>query len=146
MEIYLDRNGSGKFLTDISTIGILTAGDVSCLTLEDDYDVKKDYAHTRIPAGRYKLRLRTWGSHHEKYKVRFADIHKGMIELVDVPNYKDILIHCGVKPDDTAGCILVGTTKLNDVTLYQSTKAYRLVYPVIAAFIEQEDTYINIKD
>jgi hypothetical protein len=146
MEIYLDRKGSGQGPDDVSTIGELFVEDVSVVTLEDDLDKEKNYAHTRIPDGRYEIKFRKEGTHHEKYKVRFPEIHKGMLHLQDVPNYKHILIHCGNTPDDTAGCILVGMKAVGPIKIEGSTKAYKLIYPLIAGALESgERVYINIK-
>ena len=39
---------------------------------------------TRIPAGTYKLRLKTWGGY-DRYTKRFGEMHKGMLEVLDVP-------------------------------------------------------------
>ena len=50
-----------------------------CFTLEDEYRTVKVFEKTRIPFGRYRLKLRKAGSHHERYKKQFAAIHKGMI-------------------------------------------------------------------
>ena len=38
---------------------------------------EKVYGETRIPAGTYKLKLRTEGGYHQKYSKRFPDIHRG---------------------------------------------------------------------
>ena len=147
MEVYLNRNGTGKYETDMSTIGDLVVNGESCITLEDDYDAIKEWGHTRIPAGRYEIKLRTWGKTHDKYIKRFPEIHVGCLWLQDVPNYKYILIHCGNTPDDTAGCILVGEEKVNDLKIKDSTKAYKRIYPIIAnALIRREKVFINIID
>ena len=64
-----------------------------CYTLEDEYREDKIRGETRVPAGVYKLTLRTIGGLHERYKKRFKDIHLGMLHVVDVPNFEYILIH-----------------------------------------------------
>lgn len=149
MEIYYNRNGSGKGPDDISTIGCLIVNGQSCLILEDDHDDVKEYGHTRIPAGRYEIKLRNWGGHHERYTDRFKAIHKGMLWLQDVPNYKDILIHCGQTPVDTKGCLLTGSYRdPNDKNrVLASGKAYEKIYPLIADPLEKgERVFINIID
>ena len=147
MEVYLNRNGKGKKETDIATIGDMVVKGIHVYTLEDDYDNEKEYAHTRIPAGRYEIKLRTWGGHHERYQRRFMDIHIGMLQLQQVPNYTDILIHCGNTPEHTAGCIIVGTNKVNDNRISGSEIAYKRIYPIISnALLRGEKVFINIID
>ena len=68
-------------------------GQFECYTLEDEYRTQKVYAETRIPDGRYKVSLRTEGGHHIRYSKKFPDLHKGMLHILDVPNFKWILIH-----------------------------------------------------
>ena len=147
MEAYLNRNGTGKYFTDVTTIGDFVVNGVDCLILEDDYDEEKEYAHTRIPSGRYELKLRTFGGHNEKYSKRFPDMHIGMIQLMDVPNYTDILIHCGNTAGDTAGCLLTWTEKANYDRVIGSEKAYKKIYPIISvALAKGEKCYLNIID
>lgn len=138
-----------------STLGALF--DVSderkflCYTLEDEYRTQKKYGETRIPSGRYKLTLRLRGGFHEKYLAKFGEKHKGMLWIRDVPNFEYVLIHIGNKDDDTAGCLLVGDSSIQNVTeegfVGNSTAAYLRVYPKIAEAIERgEEVYITYKD
>ena len=39
----------------------------------------------------------------------------GMLHVLDVPNFKYILIHCGNTDEDTAGCLLLGDTQENNL-------------------------------
>ena len=135
-----------------STLGLmLIDGEFACYTLEDAYHKEKIYSKTRIPDGTYDVELRTEGGFHERYSERFPLMHRGMLHLKDVPNYKYILIHIGNTADDTAGCILVGdSVNNNKVTggfLSSSTKAYKRVYPVISkAILNGEKVTITLKD
>ena len=79
-----------------------------CFTLEDEARENKIPGETRIPAGKYEIKLRTEGGHDARYSTRFRGMHKGMLELQDVPEFKYILIHCGNTEEDTAGCLLLG--------------------------------------
>ena len=122
-------------------------------TLEDEYREEKIKGETRIPAGRYNITLRTVGGFHEKYKNRFKGIHKGMLWLRDVPNFKYVLIHCGNTDEHTGGCILVGKTqtenkgKNKDGFIGKSTDSYFDVYPAIAEAIERgEEVTIVVTD
>lgn len=146
MIITLKRFGRGKALEDKSTIGELKVNDIKVFTMEDDYDRQKVYGHTRIPARKYELKLRTWGKFHERYAKRFPEMHKGMIWLHDVPNYKYVLIHCGNTPEDTAGCILVGSSIISEDFISGSVIAYKKIYPIISDAILKERTFIDIYD
>jgi hypothetical protein len=126
-----------------------------CYTLEDEYrdsEKAKVMAETRIPEGTYKIILRTIGRIHQKYSKRFADIHHGTLHVINVPNFKYILIHCGNTDEDTAGCLLLGDSQTNnqikkDGFIGQSTQAYKRVYPPIAkALLEEEEVTITYKD
>jgi hypothetical protein len=122
-----------------------------CYTLEDEHRDVKVMHETRVPAGTYNLRLKTWGGFHDRYSNRFSEIHKGMIEVMDVPNFTHILLHCGNDSDDTSGCLLVGVTQTENVKsngyVGSSTTAYRNIYPDIAEAIEAGGctiTYIDL--
>lgn len=126
-----------------------------CFTLEDEYRVQKQKGHTRIPAGEYLLTLRTFGRHNTRYRKRFSQMHKGMIELntSDRPNWSDILMHVGNSDEDTAGCILLGDDCARragdpeDFYIMHSTNAYKRVYPIIRDAIETDaDTRLRIID
>ncbi len=146
MEILVDRFVSD----DDSTIcKVSVDGKYVCFGLEDEYRLEKVIGETRIPAGTYKIGLRTEGGHHEKYKVRFVDIHKGMLHILDVPNFKWILIHCGNTDEDTAGCLLVGSqaiTEPGDMKIINSTAAYRRFYPMVVEAAENDDLTIRYED
>ena len=131
MVILVDR-----FISDNDTTisRVMVDGNFVCFGLEDEYREEKVSKETRIPAGTYKVTLRTVGSHHTKYSSRFSDIHKGMLHIRNVPNFKWILIHCGNTEEDTEGCLLVGSqaiTEPGDMKIISSSAAYRLFYPMV---------------
>ena len=140
MKLEVIRFSSG---TD-STNGILlnkTDNKFLAYTLEDEYRSEKKYGETRIPDGTYKLGLRKVGGYNAKYSKRFADIHTGMLHVLDVPGFEYILIHCGNTDEHTAGCLLVGDSQENnqitkDGFIGKSTQAYKRIYPRIAEAIE----------
>jgi len=127
-----------------STLGVLyQTGETRrplCWTLEDEFRLNKLPGETRIPPGTYPLALRTEGGFHERYAVRYGQLHRGMLWLRDVPGFEYVLIHCGNTDLDTAGCILVGDVARQNITgrgeLQNSDAAYRRVYPLIAAWLE----------
>tara|TARA_R100000149_G_C5856767_1_gene123836 strand:- start:652 stop:1170 length:519 start_codon:yes stop_codon:yes gene_type:complete len=123
-----------------------------CYTLEDESREEKVYGETCIPEGEYTIRFRSEGGYHSKYSKRFADMHLGMLEVCDVPNFKYILIHCGNTDEDTAGCLLVGDTQENNNIktsgfIGRSTTAYTRIYPDIAkAVAAGEEVTIVYRD
>lgn len=148
MQITLARLSSGPE----STIGALYVdGRFACFTIEDQYRAVKVAGETRIPAGEYEIKLRTVGGFHQRYAVRFPNIHRGMLWLMDVPGFEYILLHCGNTDADTDGCILVGDGVHENVTtrgyLNASTSAYTRLYPQVAAAIAQgERVTIKVED
>lgn len=121
-----------------------------CFTLEDQYQEEKVAGETRIPAGEYPLDLRRFGGFHARYNERFG-FHIGMIEIVGVPGFSDVLIHCGNTDEDTRGCILLGDGAQQNITargrISSSTLAYERVYPIIARSIESgESASLHIVD
>jgi len=113
-----------------------------CYTLEDEQRDVKVWGETRIPAGTYKLGLRTEGGFHNRYLSRYgADFHKGMIWVLDVPGFEWILWHSGNTDENTAGCLLLGNTQTSNLVakdgfIGSSRDAYSLVYPRVLAAIE----------
>jgi len=76
-------------------------------TLEDEHRDDKLSGETRIPAGRYELKIRKVDSPlTEKYRKRYS-YFKYHIELQDVPNFKYIYVHPGINEHWTDGCILL---------------------------------------
>lgn len=134
--------------TGNETFGLLYIdGQFECYTLEDEERTVKVWGETRIPEGTYPLVLRREGSHHARYSKKFPDIHKGMLHVLDVPNFKWILIHIGNTDDDTAGCLLIADGVSPDGrSIVSSTTAYKRVYPKIAdAITRGEGVIINYK-
>ena len=121
-------------------------------TLEDEQRDVKVYGETRIPAGTYKLKLRTVGGFHTRYASKYGDFHKGMIWVQDVPGFEYILWHTGNTDEHTAGCLILGNTQTNnriakDGFIGSSVDAYKFVYPRVQSAIEAgldvEVTYID---
>ena len=137
MKLEVLRFSSGKD----STSGILfdcTRGrEFLCYTLEDQYQTKKVMQETRIPAGKYEIKYRKEGGFHKRYNERYPDIHRGMLHVTNVPNFKWILIHVGNTDEHTAGCLLLGDTQENNQIktngfIGKSSQAYVRVYDKIA--------------
>ena len=122
-----------------------------CYTLEDERREEKVPGETCIPEGNYSVGFRRVGGFDAKYSERFSDIHIGMLEILDVPGFKHILIHCGNTDEDTAGCLLVGDTQSNNKKVKngfigESTQAYKRIYAQIALALKQgEEVTIDYK-
>lgn len=122
-----------------------------CFVLEDQAQHEKVMGETRIPPGNYKLFLRIDGERHPRYAKRFPQIHKGVLQLLEVPGFTGIQIHCGNDDLDTKGCLLVGDRVEQNVSargrLENSTAAYLRVYPSIAAALEAgKEVWIRYTD
>jgi hypothetical protein len=155
MKLEVLRISSGEDSTSGVMFDVTNERKFLCYTLEDEYRdsyKEKVMSETRIPAGTYEVVLRTVGGFHSKYTKRFPEIHRGALHVINVPNFKYILIHCGNTDEHTAGCLLVGDTQTNnqikkDGFIGSSTQAYKRIYPPIAKAIENgecvEITYID---
>jgi hypothetical protein len=139
-----------------STLGLLFQKTQSgrkflAYTLEDEFRKIKVKGETRIPAGKYQLELRKEGGFHQTYLARFgAKFHKGMIHVMNVPNFQFILWHLGNTEKDTDGCLLVGDESRENITksgtIVSSELAYRRIYPIIAKAIETETCWVTYID
>lgn len=127
MKILVNRIKSNDDAT-VSTISI--DGDFECFGLEDQFNEIKVPKETRVPAGIYDIELRTIGGFHGRYASKFPDFHKGMLQIMDVPNFDYILIHIGNTSDNTEGCLLVGcgANTLGGISIQSSKIAYTRLY------------------
>ena len=134
-----------------STLGLLYIdGAFQCFTIEDEFREEKVHGETRIPEGIYELGIRAEGGFHERYKQRFRGVHKGMIEVKDVPNFKYILLHIGNWEHQSEGCLLVGNSAKQNVTgsgmVLESKIAYLRVYPIIMRALQKgKKVFLNIE-
>lgn len=94
-----DRELDGALLPG-RTLGALRipGGATICATLEDPVRATKIKARTAIPAGRYRVVINN--------SPRFK---RDLPLLIGVRNFVGVRIHAGNDPNDTEGCILVGT-------------------------------------
>jgi Family of unknown function (DUF5675) len=150
MELLTLRFSSG---TD-STLGLMfldappKAAQFVCYVLEDQFNEPKIPGETRIPEGRYEIKLRTEGGMHDRYGARYP-WHKGMLWLQDVPDFEWIYIHVGNKDDDSDGCLLVGDSQVGNITergqVTASVAAYTRLYDMIVTALETEQVFIEVK-
>ena len=145
MEIVVDRIYSNE---DVTISRIYIDGNYFHMHgLEDEYRDKKVPGETRIPAGTYELGLRTVGGFHNRYRSKFRGIHRGMLHVLNVPNFKYILIHVGNYDRDTDGCLLLGKADFKAGTVWQSKKSYLRFYakviPAVLSGRRVTITYID---
>ncbi len=120
-----------------------------CFGLEDEFRDVKVMGETRIAKGEYKIVVRQYGQHHEKYKKRFPQWHKGMLEVKNVPNFTNILIHIGNSDKDTAGCLLVGDNvgkQGEKFVILSSAKAYEKLYKKVISEAQKGNLTIEYID
>ena len=95
MELEVLRFSSQKDSTNGILFDVTEGRKFLSYTLEDEYRKEKVAGETRIPAGTYKITLRTTGGFHGRYEKKYGQMHKGMLWVRDVPNFEYILIHTG---------------------------------------------------
>ena len=121
--------------------------DFFCYGLEDSVRDVKIKGSTAIPSGSYKRGLNTYGAMNARYKRKFPDMHRGMIEAQDIPNFKYVYIHIGNYFSDTEGCLLVGEYFKfydGDYAVYDSTKAYRRLYEMLVEAVAKGEAVLII--
>lgn len=131
MKITVDRFTSDR---DATVSLVKVDGKFVCFGLEDEYREDKVAGETRVPAGTYRVGLRQVGGFHSRYSARFNDIHRGMLQVQDVPGFEYILIHVGNTDKDTAGCLLVGLgtqCAVDEKSIQHSVRAYRQFYVMV---------------
>ena len=121
-------------------------GTVRAFTLEDQPRAVKVPGSTRIPAGQYRLALRTVGRLHERYRAKFGAEHRGMIEILNVPGFTAVLIHIGNTAADSAGCVLVGEQASVEGIVQSSERAYRNIYAALVGAVAAGTATLTIKD
>ena len=144
----------------VSTIGMLFFSDrlarvVYVFTLEDTYRKVKVPKGTRIPAGRYSIKLKKEGRLYEPYKnhknliiSKFTEEY-GIMELQDVPGFAGVLIHIGNDAGDTEGCILVGNSTANNSVevgyVSDSTGAYARLVRELSEVMKKNKNELTIE-
>jgi len=125
-------------------------------SLEDEPRDQKVKGETRIPAGRYELKIRKEDtpltlrhreSYNKAYKTAWFQYH---IEVVGVKTHSGIYIHSGVDQAHTDGCLLFAdkcdlslSVKPLANSLVAIKRFYELVYPKLES---GERCFITILD
>lgn len=130
-----------------TTIGYLSCKGFRSFCVEDQFQAVKVSGETRIPSGRYEIKLRTDGGMHTRYSAQFPTKHKGMLWLQDVPNFNWIYLHYGNTDDNTDGCLL--PNYIGDLKAMKggnSMNAYLDLYAIILAQMDRGNrVFIVIK-
>lgn len=145
MKIDVERIKTDKDTT-VSTVSV--DGQFVCFGLEDTFREEKVKHRTRIPQGRYDIKVREYGGFHERYKKKYG-FHKGMLEVCDVEGFTDILIHIGNTHKDSSGCLLVGmacNAYTGAMNIASSEVAYKLLYNKVISSALEDDLSIQYYD
>jgi len=150
MELFVQRISSGIEATLGIMHEVMDHPRFICYVLEDQYNDPKIPGETRIPEGRYQIKLRTEGDMNKRYSKRFP-WHRGMLWLQNVPDFTYIYIHVGNKDDDSEGCLLVGDGQISNVTdrgqVVNSVTAYTRLYNLIVESLGNgNEVWIDIED
>lgn len=139
-----------------STLGLMFKRSSSGLfhvghTLEDEYRDVKVSGETRIPAGKYELKLRKVESPATvRYRKRYPDWFVWHVELQGVPGFKYIYVHPGVNEDWTDGCVLLsdGPQTINgNHSLSASPQKFKEWYTEVYDHLMQGGrAYIEVRD
>ncbi|PHR57947.1 MAG: hypothetical protein COA43_11260 [Robiginitomaculum sp.] len=129
MYILVDRIVSDG---DVTISRVYIEGKLVCHGLEQEYHEIKVVGETRIPAGIYEMGVRKVGGFHKRYLHKFGKpFHRGMLHVLNVPNFKYILWHVGNYGRDTQGCLLLGRADYNAMAVWQSKRTYMRVYNMV---------------
>ena len=142
MHILVDRYLSDE---DATLSRVYIDGVYQCDGLEDEYREDKIVGETRIPAGTYKIGVRTVGGFHKRYSRSFS-FHRGMLHVLDVPGFEYILIHVGNYDRDTAGCLLLGAGDERAMAVWLSKGTYRRFYNKVIDAALSGDLTIEYRD
>lgn len=139
---------------------LLMDGDRFGDTLEDEKRDVKVSGETRIPAGRYRLGLRTFLSSEEekglisdmtkKYRKKF-EWFMYHIQVMDVPNFSYVYIHVGNYESNTDACLLIGdgfTDYDEKSAIWNSSDTYEEFYKIVVPILEDgcEEVWITYID
>ncbi|QJT71170.1 hypothetical protein GR11A_00133 [Vibrio phage vB_VcorM_GR11A] len=135
-----------------ATIGdIFVDGHWQGTTLEDIHRDVKVMGKTRIPAGTYEIvQRKVLSGMTQKYRAKYENSHNfdWHLMLNDVPDFENVYIHIGNKPEDTDGCILVASTcDFDKPFIGTSTPRFFDVYATIKDWLNNGGrVMIEVKD
>lgn len=109
-----------------------------CYTMEDQFQKIKVRGETRIPAGRYELKINKADTPLTlKHRKSYGDWFKYHIEITGISNFTSVYFHAGNSDDHSAGCILPNDTANNNQigpevmgrSLQANERFYKRIYP-----------------
>ena len=118
-----------------------------CYVLEDSIRNVKIHGATCIPEGLYDLELNVLAGMNTNYKKRYPDLHKGMVEIVGIPDFSLVFIHIGNHHQETKGCPLTGRYwefSDGDYRVLQSALAYGSLYPELLKVMDEGSAKIEV--
>lgn len=108
LELVLRRTRRCSESTPGDLLNVAESGGLVCHTIEDRIRTgPKVPGETAIPAGRYRIGLRTDSPKFAHYYDRW-DWYRGMPHIQNVPGFEWIYLHPGLDHRDSEGCVLVG--------------------------------------
>jgi len=118
-----------------------------CYGLENIPRPVKIRGETAIPAGRYSLGFNREGGMNGRYYDDYPKLHRGMLEILDIPNFRYVYFHKGNSYKQTAGCILVGSQYVledGDYHLLASGVAYKKLYSLVTEQMAQGPVEVQV--
>ncbi|HCN84430.1 MAG TPA: hypothetical protein DIT07_12535 [Sphingobacteriaceae bacterium] len=122
-------------------------GIFNCYLLEDFIRDIKIPGTTCIPTGSFNLKLNNTAGMNSGYKIRYPDLHQGMVEISGIKTFDLVFVHIGNFNSDTDGCPLVGhywNLVNGDYQMCLSAFAYQMIYPKLLKEIRSGNTEVLI--
>jgi len=119
-----------------------------CYGLENIQRPVKIWGKTAIPPGKYSLGFNRDGGMNSRYYSDYPSMHRGMLEIRNVPDFSYIYFHKGNSYWDTAGCVLVGmqyVLESGDYRLLASGVAYKQLYAAAVQLMLQGLVEVHIQ-
>jgi hypothetical protein len=146
-------------LTRLSSDGTGTRGALGgatpiCAALELAFHDPKIAGATRIRAGSYALGFRAASHFDLVYRKRVegaGQTYRGMIEILDVPDFAAVLFHCGNTTADSKACVMCGerviaTPRGLIIPGGESEPAFLRAYAAMSAAIVEEGARLTVTD
>lgn len=118
-----------------------------CYGLENIPRPVKIRGETAIPTGRYPLGFNREGGMNGRYYDDYPNLHRGMLEIRDIPNFSYVYFHKGNSYKQTAGCVLVGSQYVledGDYRLLTSGVAYKKLYSLVTEEMAQGPVEVQV--
>lgn len=125
--------------------------------IEDEHREVKVMNETRIPAGRYELKIhkedtpltvKHRAAYNKGYKTPWFEYH---IEITGIPNFSGVYVHAGNSEKDTSGCLLLDDTANNHIieegAMERSIQAVKRFYDKVYPWLQEgKQVFLDIRD